>query len=147
MNLALLIRRTSDRKIDCGTTIFAANLPGALLPCSHLLAQALLLLLELGSQLGAEVFRFKNLANLNFGLPCMRARAALNPLDSLFHGPHLPEPETGNQLLGLGEGPVNHGALLSREPDTLAFRAGLEPVGGEQHARFDQVFVEPPHVR
>ena len=27
----------------------------------------------------------------------------------------------------------------------LVFRAGLEPVGGKQHAGFHQLFVEPPH--
>src|ERR1700731_495931 len=108
-------------------------------------AQALFLLPELGSKLGTEVLCLEDLANLNFGFPVMGTRAAFDPLDCLFHRSHLPEPEAGDQLLGFGEGPVDHGPLHSREPDALALRARLEPLGGEQHPGFHQFFVELPH--
>ena len=35
----------------------------------------------------------------------------------------------------------------SREPDPLAFRAGLESFAGEHHAGLDQFFVELSHLR
>src|SRR5919106_4365994 len=87
-----------------------------LLQLLGLRAQALLLLSELGRELGAEVLRFEHLADLNLGLLSgHRIGAALDPLDGLFPGLALPQPETGDQLLRLGERAVDHGALVSRE--------------------------------
>src|SRR5438046_4169991 len=62
-------------------------------------------------------------------------RSTLFPYTTLFRseGLHLPDPEAGDQLLRLGEGPVDHGPLASRESDARAFRAGLESLRSEEH--------------
>src|SRR5438876_480764 len=119
--------------------------PLPFLLCSDLRAQALLLLPQLGRELGAEVLRLEHLADLDLGILPHRIGAALDPFDRLFLGLHLPDPETRDQLLRLGEGPVDHGALRSREPDACALRARVEPLAREHHAGFHQVFVELPH--
>src|SRR6266436_8405170 len=116
-----------------------------LLPCGDLLAQALFLFPEFRSELGAEVVGFEHLAN--FDLRPTVEGTALEPLDRLFHRPYLPQPEAGDQLLGLGERPVSHGLLPSRELDALAFRAGVKPLACEHHAGFHQLFVVLPHCR
>src|SRR6266567_3631779 len=82
-------------------------------------AHPLFVLPEFGLELGTEVVRFEDLANL--------------------------EPEAGDQLLRLGERPVDHGPLTSGEPDTRALRARLQPLRREQHAGFRQLFIELPH--
>ncbi len=48
--------------------------------------------------------------------------AALYPFDSLFQRPHLPQPESSDKFLGLGEGPVDDGTLGSGKLDTFAPR-------------------------
>src|SRR5688572_15644426 len=58
----------------------------------------------------AEVLQLEHLADLDLALPQHRVRATLDPLDRLLEGVHLPEPEAGDQLLGLGEGTVDDGA-------------------------------------
>src|SRR5882724_2598109 len=106
-------------------------------------AQPLFVLPEFGLELGTEVVRFEDLANLD--LEAVIERRTLEPLDRLFFGLHLPQPETGDQLLRLGEGPVGHGPLVSRKFDTRALRARLQPLRREQHAGFRQLFIELPH--
>src|SRR5881296_3681450 len=106
-------------------------------------AQPLFVLPEFGLELGTEVVRFEDLANLD--LEAVIERRTLEPLDRLFFGLHLPQPEAGDQLLRLGERPVDHGPLASREPDTRALRARLQPLRREQHAGFRQLFIELPH--
>ena len=44
----------------------------------------------------------------------------LSPLDRLLDRLHLPDPVAGDQLLGLGERPVDDGPLAAREPHALA---------------------------
>src|SRR5689334_14454689 len=63
----------------------------ALLPllCLDLGAEALLLLAQLRGELGAEVLRLEDLANLDLRFALHRIRAALDPLNALFEGPHL----------------------------------------------------------
>src|SRR2546427_6663321 len=51
-------------------------------------------------------------------------RSTLFPYTTLFRS------EAGDQLLCLGERPVDHGPLASREPDTRALRARLR---SEEH--------------
>src|SRR6267143_6054621 len=113
----------------------------------HLRAHALLRLLELGSEGGAEVRRLEHLANLDLGL---RARegigAAPHPFDRLLLRLHLNQPEPGDQLLRLGEGPVDDAPLPSGEPDARALRARVQPFGREQHAGFHQLLVVLPHL-
>src|SRR6516164_4680704 len=117
--LALWKRRTTDSKIDRFHKLFSAGATrsGGLfhlrLLLGYLGAQALFPLPQLGSKLGTEVLCFEDLANLNLRFPFLRTGAALDPFDRFFHGPHLPQPETGDQLLGLGERPVDHGPVLS----------------------------------
>src|SRR5438128_9878980 len=112
--------------------------PGARLP-----AQALLLLPDLGRERRTEVVRLEDLANLD--LEAVLEGRTLEPLDRLFLGLHLPQPEPGDQLLRLGERSVDHGPFASRESDTRAFGARLEPLGREQHAGFRPLFGELPH--
>src|SRR2546426_857616 len=69
-------------------------------------------------------------------------RCPFEPLEGLIHRAHLPQPVPGHKLLGLRERPVDDGALLAVETDTLALRARVEPAGLEHHARFDQLVVE-----
>jgi len=68
------------------------------------------------------------------------------PIDGVLHRLHLPKPEAGNELLGLGEGAVGNRGLGCGEGDALAFGAGLEAFGSEEHACFYQFFVELAHV-
>src|SRR5882762_2786965 len=108
------------------------------------LAELLLLLPDLsGGVAGSEIRRLENLANLDFCSPV--EWSAFEPFNRFFLRLHLPKPETGDQLLRLGEGPVDHGPLPTRELDARALRARLEPFGREHHAGLHQLFVEFPH--
>src|SRR2546422_244158 len=111
----------------------------------QLRAKALFLLPELGSELGAEIRRLEDLANFDLGLRASGIGAALDPFDRFLLRLHLNQPEAGDQLLRLGEGPVDHGPLRSGELDARALGARLEPLAREQHAGFDELFVVLPH--
>src|SRR6266550_2924096 len=91
--------------------VLVANAAPWLLLRRDLRAQALFLLPQLGSELGTEIRRLEHLANLDLGIPLERVGAALDPFDRLLQRLHLKHPEAGDQLFGLGEGPVDHGAL------------------------------------
>src|SRR6266487_1781155 len=73
-------------------------------------AQALLLLLQLRGELGAEVLGLEDLADLDVAVLREGVGAALDPRDRLLLRLYLPEPEAGDQLLRLGERAVDHGA-------------------------------------
>src|SRR4051794_11491274 len=60
-----------------------------------------------------------------------RVRAALDPLDRLVHRADLPEPEAGDELLGLGERPVDDGPLGAVEAHARALGARREALAGE----------------
>src|SRR6266702_1694253 len=111
-------------------------------PLLGLRAQSLLLLLELRLERITEVVRLEHLANLHF---TFLERGPFQPLDGLAERLHLPQPETGDQLLRLGEGPVDHRPLAPGEPDARALGARLQPLPSEHHARFLQLDVELPH--
>src|SRR6266550_106067 len=66
----------------------------------------------------------------------------LETLEGLVDRAHLPQPIPGHELLGLCERPVDDGALLAVEPNSLALRAGVEAACLEYHPRLDQIFVE-----
>src|SRR5688572_27326178 len=78
----------------------------------NLSPEPLFLLAKLGREFGAEVLGFGNRADFDLGV---LERGALEPFDRLFQGLHLPDPEAGDQLLRLGERPIDDRRLLSRE--------------------------------
>src|SRR2546421_10738710 len=80
-----------------------------------------------------------NLANLEG--PAVVGRA-LEPLEGLVDRPNVPEPVSGDELLGLRERPIADRALLALEPDPFALRARGKASGPNDHARLDQLFVE-----
>src|SRR6202011_547452 len=72
--------------------------------------------------------------------------ATLDPLDGLFEGLDLPDPEAGDELLALGEGAVDDGTRLAGEFDACAFGAGMETIEGEQDASLAELLVELAHL-
>src|SRR5437879_6487173 len=100
-------RFRASRLLVTAISPFSVGTPRLFLLRGHFRAQALLLLSELGGEFGAEVLRFEHLANFDLGLPAERIGAAPDPFDRLCLRLHLPQPETGDQLFRLGEGPVD----------------------------------------
>src|SRR5258707_15267998 len=113
--------------MDLSSLWVVARIHLRLLVVGHLRALPLLLRAQLRRELRSEILRLEYLADLDFGVTFERVGAALDPVDRLFLRFHLPDPEAGNQLLGLGEGTVDHRALRSREADARALRARLQP--------------------
>ena len=95
---------------------------------------------------GCEFFHLKDLADFDFGVAAVGVGATLDPLDGLFEGLDLPEPEAGDELLGLGERAVDDGARLAGEFDACAFGAGVEAIHGEHDAGLDELFVVLAHL-
>src|SRR2546428_410308 len=95
-----------------------------------------------------EVVQLEQLAHLDLAFLAVRSRIGIapGPFHGLFFRLHLNKRVAGDELLRLGEGPVDHGALPSGELDAHALRARLEPLAREHHARLYQLFVELPHV-
>src|SRR5258706_16334438 len=83
----------------------------------HLRTQALFLLPELGCELGTEIRRLEHLANFDLALRASGIGAALDPFDRFFLRLHLNQPEAGDQLLRVGEGPIDHGPFHCGELD------------------------------
>src|SRR5437773_2494586 len=100
---------------------------GTLAELLRLGAQALVLLPELGSRHTAEVGRLEHGADFDFALCLMGIGAALEPLHRLVHRLDLPQPEAGDKLLRLGEGPIDHGPLTAGKADAFALRAWVKP--------------------
>src|SRR5438874_8881565 len=100
-----------------------------------------LLLPELWREILAKVLRLEYLANLYFTLLEWRA---LEPLDRFIHGLHLPQPEAGDELLGLRERPIDHGSLLrSLESYARSFRARLQSLARDRKStRLNSSHVE-----
>jgi hypothetical protein len=95
---------------------------------------------------GCEVFHLKDLADFDFGVDVVGVGATLGPLDRLFEGFDLPDPEAGDELFGLGEGAVDDGTRLAGEFDACALGAGMEAIHGEHNASLDELFVELAHL-
>src|SRR5256885_9314656 len=93
-------------------------------------ALAFLLLPELGRKFRAEVFRFRDLADLALAAT-RHLEEALRPRDRVFLRLRLEQREARDQLLGFGEGPVGHGDLPARTPDACTLGARQAPLGGE----------------
>jgi len=89
---------------------------------------ALLCLDLLFGQDGCEIFHLKDLAGFDFVVAGAAVGATLDPLDGLFKGLDLQDRETGDELLGFGEGAVDDGARLAGELDACAFGAGMEAI-------------------
>src|ERR1700732_5587479 len=88
-------------------------------------ALALLRLLrpQFRRQVRAEVLGLEHPADLDL-LAAFLERRAPDPLDRLLDGLHLPQPAARDQLLGLGERAIRHGAPATAElaPPPLAPR-------------------------
>src|SRR5579864_1122636 len=79
-----------------------------------------------------EVLRFKYLADLHLGIAV--EWSPLEPLDRLLLRLDLPQPEAGDQLLGLGEWAVGHDSLVPGKPHERALGTGLQSLRPEHHA-------------
>src|SRR5712691_4193894 len=66
----------------------------------------------------------------------------LEPLESLVHRAHLPQPISSHELLGLRPWPVDDNALFALESKALALRARGKAARPDYHPRLDQLFVE-----
>src|SRR5688572_23951647 len=99
-------------------------------------AKALFLRTKFRRERGAKIIRFKYLAKFNLGITGHGIGAALDPFDRFFLGLHLPEPEAGHQLVGLAEGPINHGTRGPGETNAHALGTGMESLTGEEDAGF-----------
>src|SRR3712207_3551072 len=108
-------------------------------------AEAVLLLAQLGGELLAEVLGLEDRAQLEEGLALHRVRAALGPLDGLLHRPDLPQPEPGDELLGLGERAVDGAAVAAGEAHAGALGARRQPLAGQHAARLDELLVVVAH--
>src|SRR6478735_7725627 len=96
----LRTRRSTRREIDASAGLFRG-----------LGADALFLLAQLRGEGLSEILGLEDPADLDLGIACHWIRAALDPFDRLFHRLALPDPETGDQFLGLGERSVDDGTL------------------------------------
>src|SRR5262245_10808058 len=96
----------------------------------------------------AEVLELEQLAHLELRLAAVDRRVgeAPRPLHRLLARLHLDQGVARDQLLRLGERPVDHGALRSRVLHAPAGLAGLESRGVEQHARLLQLLMVFLHL-
>src|SRR6266699_4042998 len=72
---------------------------------------------------------------------------APRPLHRFFPRLHLDDRVAGDELLRLGERPVDHGALATRVLDAPALRARLQARAIEQHPGLLQLLVVLLHLR
>ena len=106
----------------------------------------LFLLAQFRRELFAEILHFEHLADFDLGFSAgHRIWAALDPLDGLFFGFHLPQPVAGDQFLGFGEGAVDHRALVAREAHAGALAAGVQAFARDEDAGLGQFFVVIAH--
>src|ERR1700734_226371 len=64
-----------------------------------------------GRQCLPEISRLEHRPRLDHPFAGSRVRTAFEPLDRFLHGLYLPQPEAGDQLLGLRERTVRDSAL------------------------------------
>src|SRR5688572_8424805 len=94
-----------------------------LLPSLELRTEAVFLRSQLRRELFAEVLGLEQRTYFERRLLAgHRVRAAPDPFERFFHRLHLPQPESRDQFLGLGEGSINDGLLATCEVDALALR-------------------------
>src|SRR6266568_777059 len=97
----------------------------------------------------SEVLQLEELPDLDLGRPAVDGGIgkASRPLHRLFARLHLNDRVAGDEFLGFGEGPVDHGALATRVFDAPALRTRLQARGIEQDTRFLQLLVVLLHLR
>src|SRR5262249_1785352 len=93
-------------------------------------AQPLFLRAQLRREFLTERVSLENGTDLQLTFLLVRVGATPRPFERFLHRLHLPDPEAGDQLPGLREGPVDDGALLAREAHTLVFCARMKTVPG-----------------
>src|ERR1700722_1243157 len=93
-----------------------------------------------------ELLRLEHAADLD-RLGAFLERGTADPFHRLLDGFHLPQPETCDELLRLGERTVDHRALATAELHAHAPGACLQPLAGQHHARLDEFLVELAHLR
>src|SRR3954464_9871241 len=98
----------------------------------RLFAEAVFLVGELRRQRLAEVGGLEHRADLDLARAGHRIGAALHPGDRLRHILDLPEPEAGDELVGLSEGAVDDRAALAVEGDALALRRRMQTLREEE---------------
>src|SRR6266404_1590945 len=92
---------------------------------------------------GTKVLQLFQLANFDLSILVLPLwiRETPGPLYSLFPGLHLYDGVAGNQLLGLGERPVDQSTFLPGVFDAPAHRTRLKPGRIEQRTGFRKFFV------
>src|SRR5215211_5317354 len=97
-----------------------------------------------------ELVQLEQLADLDLpfglGLTAGLKREPLGPFDGLVHRLHLEDPVAGDDLLGLAEGAVDHGALAAGELDPNALGAPMERREVQEHAGLRQLLVVLAHL-
>src|SRR6266516_236277 len=116
--------------------------PRALFVLCDRRALPLFLLAQLGRERGAEVLSLEDLPDFDLAL---LERNALRPLQRLGLVLHLPDPEAGDQLFGLRERAVTHGALGTRIRDARPLGRRLQSLTRQHHAGLYQLVVELAH--
>src|SRR5690348_1188773 len=90
----------------CGSPLFVLGFDSG--------ADTVFLCAQLRSEFSAEVLGLEYLANFDFRFTILeRIRTALHPFDRFLFRFQLQQPEAGDQLFGLGERPVDDGALAA----------------------------------
>src|SRR5271170_8270686 len=84
-----------------------------------------ILRLELGCQRIAEILGSEDGTDFDIRIRQHGVRAALDPFDRLLDRPNLPDPEAGDQFLGLRERAVDHRACLAGKTHAFALPAWL----------------------
>src|SRR5215813_12009763 len=82
----------------------------------------------------AEVLDLEQWPDLDLAFLLVRIGAALDPVDRLLKRRHFPQPEAGNELLGLGEGAVGDSAILAREAHARALARRLQALACKHDA-------------
>src|SRR6185312_7593910 len=117
---------------DCSTPLSACDL------CPELV----FLFSQIRREFITEILGLGHLSDLDLGV---LERRPSEPRYRFIPRLHLPDPEACNQLLGLGEWPVDDRSLAVRELHAGALRTGEESVTCEHHASFHELFVERTH--
>src|SRR6516162_3511149 len=125
------------------TAILLPPIASALFLGLHFPALPLFLRSQLRRHLSAELFHLENRAQLDVTFHVLIGTgAALDPLDRLVHRFHLPEPESGDKLLRLGEGAVDDDLFPAAKLKALALGTWVEPLAGKHYAGFHQLIVK-----